>query len=225
MHAKSQCKPSSREINSFERRTTPASNRAFFSQNIAQKLPEKKIPSTQAKANKRSANDSEPSIQRRAHLAFFSTQGTVSIAWEQPILLFRILDVSLQQKTVHLRVDILDGDLESIKNARASAIWTSLHEPSGKILQDDAVGGGKKRQICGYSIGEHTEPVRIGGEERLFWNRRHLFFSEIESRGGLDESIQLFVPYKTMTAEEAAALKADALPVPTSLCLRHWCRN
>nr|GMD31197.1 hypothetical protein Iba_chr09aCG14210 [Ipomoea batatas] len=43
--------------------------------------------------------------------------------------------------------------------------------------------------------------------------------------GGLDESIQLFVPYKTMTAEEAAALKADALPVPTSLCLRHWCRN
>nr|GMC93404.1 myb family transcription factor EFM-like [Ipomoea batatas] len=32
--------------------------------------------------------------------------------------------------------------------------------------------------------------------------------------GCVNQSIQLFVPYKTMTGEEAAALKADALPVP-----------
>nr|GMD32834.1 myb family transcription factor EFM-like [Ipomoea batatas] len=39
---------------------------------------------------------------------------------------------------------------------------------------------------------------------------------EAKKNGGVDESIQLFVPYKTMAAEEAAAtLKADALPVLT----------
>jgi hypothetical protein len=41
-----------------------------LSQKIEQKDPEKKIPSTAAKAISRSTNDSEP-IHLRAHAAFF----------------------------------------------------------------------------------------------------------------------------------------------------------
>jgi GGDEF domain-containing protein len=50
-----------------------------FIQKIEQKLPLKKIPSTAAKATKRSAKF-PLSIQRKAHSAFFFTAGTVSIA-------------------------------------------------------------------------------------------------------------------------------------------------
>jgi hypothetical protein len=52
--AKSQCKPSSLEINSFEKES-PGINPRFFNQKIEQKEPEKKIPSTAAKATKRYA--------------------------------------------------------------------------------------------------------------------------------------------------------------------------
>ena len=47
--AKSVCKPSSLEINSLEN-VKPYSNDHFFNQNIEQKDPEKKIPSTAAYA-------------------------------------------------------------------------------------------------------------------------------------------------------------------------------
>jgi hypothetical protein len=43
------CKPSSLEISSFEN-VKPYNNDHFLSQNIAQNEPEKKIPSTAAKA-------------------------------------------------------------------------------------------------------------------------------------------------------------------------------
>jgi hypothetical protein len=42
----------------------------FFNQKMAQKLPEKKIPSTQAKATILSAKELSAPIQRRAHSAF-----------------------------------------------------------------------------------------------------------------------------------------------------------
>jgi hypothetical protein len=51
----------------------------FFSQKMLQKLPLKKMPSTAAKAMRRSAKLPRL-IQRRAHSAFFCTQGTVSMA-------------------------------------------------------------------------------------------------------------------------------------------------
>ena len=52
-----------------------------MSQNTAQNEPEKKMPSTAAKATMRSANeDRSASHQRRAQSAFFLTQGIVSIA-------------------------------------------------------------------------------------------------------------------------------------------------
>src|SRR6185312_13624791 len=76
--AKSQCKPSSREINSLLK-LKPGIKPRFFNQNIEQNEPEKKIPSTAAKAIKRSANV-PLDIQRKAHSAFLVTQGRVSIA-------------------------------------------------------------------------------------------------------------------------------------------------
>jgi hypothetical protein len=55
-HAKSQWSPSSLDISSFEK-VKPGIRPLFFSQKMAQKLPEKKIPSTHAKATSLTAND------------------------------------------------------------------------------------------------------------------------------------------------------------------------
>ena len=52
----------------------------FFSQKMLAKDPEKKMPSTAAKATRRSAKESVPSIQRIAHFALRSTAGIVSTA-------------------------------------------------------------------------------------------------------------------------------------------------
>lgn len=76
--AKSVCRPSSREINSFEN-VNPGINPLFLSQKIAANDPEKKMPSTEANAIILSAYDALL-IQFNAQLAFFITAGTVSIA-------------------------------------------------------------------------------------------------------------------------------------------------
>ena len=77
--AKSQCRPSSLEISSLDN-VKPGINPLFLSQKIAQKLPEKKIPSTQANATILSAKESEELIHRRAQSAYCITQGIVSMA-------------------------------------------------------------------------------------------------------------------------------------------------
>jgi hypothetical protein len=66
-------------MSSFEK-ARPGIRPRFFNQKIEQKEPEKKMPSTAAKASSRSANESELLIQRRAQAAFFLTHGTVSTA-------------------------------------------------------------------------------------------------------------------------------------------------
>lgn len=65
-HAKSVCRPSSLEMSSLEK-VRPGIKPRFFSQNIEQKLPEKWMPSTQAKATSLSAKLLEAPIQCRAH--------------------------------------------------------------------------------------------------------------------------------------------------------------
>mmetsp|Transcript_44410 Transcript_44410/g.144155 ORF Transcript_44410/g.144155 Transcript_44410/m.144155 type:complete len:213 (+) Transcript_44410:404-1042(+) len=77
--AKSQCSPSSREMSSFEK-VRPGISPRFLSQKMEQKEPEKKMPSTTAKAMRRSAKHLDSEIQRTAQLAFFVTHGTVSMA-------------------------------------------------------------------------------------------------------------------------------------------------
>lgn len=60
----------------------PGMRPRFLSQKMAQKLPEKKMPSTAAKPMSRSAKVSRPSllIHFIAQSAFFLTDGTVSMA-------------------------------------------------------------------------------------------------------------------------------------------------
>src|SRR6056300_1031750 len=78
--ANSWWRPSSREMSSFEKHR-PGMRPRFFNQKIAQNEPEKKIPSTHANANRRSANERDfVSNHFIAHCAFFSIHGTVWIA-------------------------------------------------------------------------------------------------------------------------------------------------
>ena len=74
--ANSWCIPSSRLISSLLKHK-PGSNPLFFNQKMAQKLPEKNIPSTHAKANNLSANGRFLSNHFIAHFAFFSIHGIV----------------------------------------------------------------------------------------------------------------------------------------------------
>jgi len=86
-HAKSQCNPSSLEISSFEN-VNPGINDLFFNQNIAQKLPEKNIPSTAAKATILSANLFFLLIHFNAQLAFLLITGTFYIALNKNVFSF-----------------------------------------------------------------------------------------------------------------------------------------
>ena len=76
--AKSVWSPSSLDINSLEK-VRPGIRPRFFSQKIDANDPEKKIPSTDAKAIILSAYEALL-IQFKAQFAFFLTAGTVSIA-------------------------------------------------------------------------------------------------------------------------------------------------
>ena len=82
-HAKSQCNPSSRLMSSFEKHS-PGMRPLFLSQTMAQKDPEKIIPSTAEKAK----DAWSASHHRRAQLAFLLTHGTVSIAHSKCIFSF-----------------------------------------------------------------------------------------------------------------------------------------
>jgi len=81
-HANSVWRPSSLEMNSFEK-VSPGIKPHFLIQKIAQNDPEKKIPSTDANAIKRSANELESLIHFKAHSAFFFITGTFSIAFKR----------------------------------------------------------------------------------------------------------------------------------------------
>jgi hypothetical protein len=72
--AKSVCMPSSLLISSFEKHK-PGMRPRFFIQKIAQKEPEKKIPSTQAKPTNLSAKVLSAPIHLNAHSALRATDG------------------------------------------------------------------------------------------------------------------------------------------------------
>src|SRR5271156_4084602 len=86
--AKSVCMPSSREISSLEK-VRPGMRPRFLSQKMEAKEPEKKIPSTAAKATRRWAKVERLSeIQRRAQSAFLRMQGMVSMALKRYVRCF-----------------------------------------------------------------------------------------------------------------------------------------
>ena len=68
--AKSVCVPSSRLINSLEK-VNPGINPLFLSQKMAAKLPEKKMPSTQANATSLTRKGSSSVMYFNAQSAFF----------------------------------------------------------------------------------------------------------------------------------------------------------
>ena len=72
--AKSVCIPSSLLISSFEK-VSPGIRPRFFIQKIAQKLPEKKMPSTHAKATSLSGKELSELIHLKAHSALQATEG------------------------------------------------------------------------------------------------------------------------------------------------------
>jgi len=53
---------------------------------------------------------------------------------EQAVLLHGVLDVGLQQQGVHLRVDVLDGDLEAVECARLLGVLRG-----GRVAGDEGV--------------------------------------------------------------------------------------
>lgn len=61
-------------------KANPGKSPRFFNQKMEQKEPEKKIPSTAAKATSLSPNGLSLPIHLMAHSAFFFTQGMVAIA-------------------------------------------------------------------------------------------------------------------------------------------------
>ena len=78
--AKSVWRPSSLEMSSLEN-VNPGMRPRFLSQKMEANDPEKKIPSTAAKATRRSANvEFLSAIQRRAHSAFALMQGTTRVS-------------------------------------------------------------------------------------------------------------------------------------------------
>ena len=77
--ANSWCSPSSREISSLLKER-PGIRPRFFNQKMEQKDPEKKMPSTQAKATSLCAKGESGRIHSIAHSAFCFTAGDVSIA-------------------------------------------------------------------------------------------------------------------------------------------------
>ena len=76
------CNPSSLEISSFEK-VSPGIKPLFFSQNIEQKLPEKKIPSTTANATTLLANDefSNSKPHPEPYLIGLNKSGFIGYSW------------------------------------------------------------------------------------------------------------------------------------------------
>jgi hypothetical protein len=85
INSQSVCRPSSLEMSSFEK-VSPGINPLFLSQKIDANEPEKKMPSTAAKATSRSEkHDSLEEIHLSAQSAFFRMQGMVSIASKRKV--------------------------------------------------------------------------------------------------------------------------------------------
>jgi hypothetical protein len=90
---------------------------------------------------------------------------------EEAVLLGAVADVGLEQQRVHLRVDVLDGDLEAVEGPRLGDLHVG-HEARSEVLEHDAVGGGEEGEHVGDEValvgGQRLVPVpRVGGEVHL----------------------------------------------------------
>ena len=76
-------------------------------------------------------------------LGFLGNGVNILDSLQKELLFGFILDISINEKTVSLRMDILHGHLEPVKAPR---LWDLdlRHEPLSQVLQDDTVGGSEK---------------------------------------------------------------------------------
>jgi hypothetical protein len=142
-------------MSSFEK-VKPGMRPRFLSQKMDANDPEKNIPSTAAKATRRSAKvESLSAIQRRAHSALALMQGTICQRGsqvgkstgldciEEVSSLRGFFDIGVNQERVGLRMDILHHDLEAIETSG----FRDLHfiaESFEKILIDNTVRSSKE---------------------------------------------------------------------------------
>ena len=64
---------------------------------------------------------------------------------EEVVLVLLALDVRVNENGVHLRVDVLDRDLEPVEAAHLGDLDVA-HEARGEVLEDDAVRRGEERE-------------------------------------------------------------------------------
>jgi hypothetical protein len=129
----------------------------FLSQKIDANDPEKKIPSTAAKAMRRSANvEFLSAIQRRAHSAFALIQGTMFVndkvlqgnytgfdCIKEVGALTRFFNIGVNQERVGFRMDVLHHDLEAIETSGLGNLYF-IAKPLEKVLVYDTIRGSKE---------------------------------------------------------------------------------
>jgi len=89
---------------------------------------------------------------------------------EEVLLLHGVLDVGVDEERVRLRVDVLDGDLESVEAARLGRL-----DLGGEVLREvfvnDSVGGGEEGQHVRHEVslvlGERLPVVEVSREVDL----------------------------------------------------------
>jgi hypothetical protein len=77
---------------------------------------------------------------------------------EEEVLLDGVFDISLQEERVHLSVDVLNSNLESVESTGFRDL-DFLHETNSKIFVDDTVGSGKE----GKDVGDKVAFVVVEG--------------------------------------------------------------
>ena len=70
---------------------------------------------------------------------------------EEIVFLHRVFDVGLKEERVHLRVDVLNSDLETIESASFRDL-DFLHETHTQVLIDNAIGSGEKGENVGNEV-------------------------------------------------------------------------
>ena len=82
----------------------------------------------------------------------------------------RLLDVCVDEQAVHLRVDVLHGDLETVEEARLGHLNLGA-EALHQVLVDDAVGGSEEGQHVGDEVAlivlEAFPVIQVLGEVHL----------------------------------------------------------
>ncbi|KAF1869202.1 hypothetical protein Lal_00048484 [Lupinus albus] len=89
-----------------------------------------------------------------------------------------IFDIRFKKEAIHLRMNILDCDLESVECTRLSDLYL-CHEPTGEVFKDDSVGGGEEGEDVfdevAFTVGERIPVAEILREINFFGGPKRSF--------------------------------------------------